>query len=45
MARALLNFCCLNVSRTANLRTDNKSAIFFAGLTLLNFSIFRVPLS
>jgi len=32
MAHALLNFCCLDVSRTANLRIDNKSPIFFAGL-------------
>jgi len=32
MARALLNCGCLAVSRTADLRIDNKSPIFFAGL-------------
>jgi len=32
MVCALLNFVCMAVSRTANLRDDNKSRIFFAGL-------------
>jgi len=39
MARALLNFGCMAVSRTANLRDDNKSPIFFAS-ALLSFVFF-----